>query len=1602
MEIDSCIRARKIRHTLQDLRVKLDDSMDELDAWDQFLSAKENDSLHSTKIFCPLSLFTFLVRILITASPCVTLTELDLAILQSTGQRFTHHYKNWKRLVLSIESQRFLEQNCCNDNAENSFLSFLLQFPNIFEIITLRTTKNPDHIGVTLKSSTPLEGATEFLNYMRKRVFTLRGGGSENENLHISTKRLFPSFSVVSASSQILDHLRVPLRYGYISSFNDVSGVNTIACPHLPSLGEVSAQIWRGEIDAKELLLLLENLDSDYKGGNEVNSDTRTSVYLAQYEDLLINIELSSFRNSPFITNCFRNLDFENEKKLKISKSSEVFKNMLLPRQAVQCFRLSSTPLAVLRSYRLHPHFQKTKSFSQNSLSWSHQLRPNAVLCRYELHGTCNDPECESQHISDCKMTSKRTKKQLESYKSFQIFENENKNSDVVERKLNVLLQLPAPSLSATAFSSGIEGVQIECLVGIDGSSDHGGNWTISTLEKSEKKEKKTNFIKLQNVEISQCGTEFYEDRKMKVKSFLGISNLSKSMNQKKIDPIVDTNDDDEESGFIPLDDDANCESNDKTSTTGVEESKESKNSLIQAFNILCMTSKHSKFSKLTTFDSIESDYTGRKKIEIVCEILRLYVHENDLNLNSEFYFNRRDLALEILSNAIQENDKLQHQQASPDLWTFYLTLFIARCREINDLNVALTMIEHGLQRLPYCWLIWQFYIDIIDESDCGFLRSKNCRLRALKTFIEMKECENEFHLKSYCIANLILSLSRLMWISGYEETSILSLELIFEKNESFRESSKSQWMYNDVYIKRFHSQCLNQQGMEKIEKEDFYKLYCKSREFLSYTHSSELAIYAAESIIYGTAPRMKTVTFDSENVQLFPLPILRCENLQEVSAVEQIPNKMNFDENMGKFCDAEDAELYIKVDETEIKEDEKIVSDELNSNFKVDGVKVDKFFHNSYDKNETISHDEENDNENENSDDNFLDTFQMEEDGKSSEEELQNLVRAVKIIESHFWNITNQMTSPKTYKREIVALALSIIECYQKLSKISSQHSGDKCRSFCQYTLRLVGPVPTLLMKYAIVEIEFTGDSSIVDKIFQRSVEKDTGNGCILYAVCTYWLNHNQMDLAVTSLADFLIELQKKKSQGEKDENFEFEKISASPNTNYKIRLAKLLVSLVIPNLNLERPHETLCVALFASLTIGSDAGIAIIDTVLEVVDFENTNFQKENFYLLQMEKLFLLIGKKKHKSIENCLAKGISSSVITSKETLILFVNRCSLSKIFFPNDDKNKNDCAKCQLIQKALIHLNMKFPSTSGDRFAINAVHAVARQTSLASRGSTYLRNAKRLAMERLNINSFNRNFPHLKLFTIAVACFIREGQHQRARHIIKDVLREHRKWQEGWEILVELEILLSRSEACQRTLIAAIATFPLHSKFWEKIILNEICFGALDCALSYNEERKHVMEEYEKRSIQIGKGISQRQVHIEFANFADRISNWALSNENDDDALIFSPKKVNIRKQMTWGRSPYKYDSKFGFSLSKKYRSKSISRGYRFNTLSRTIWKKKRKRNPSSSSSWRKKRRKMHGNKSYVKKGNFRYSHRGRGGGFARRKLRRKIGGRQRK
>ncbi|XP_062913789.1 zinc finger C3H1 domain-containing protein [Mobula hypostoma] len=79
-------------------------------------------------------------------------------------------------------------------------------------------------------------------------------------------------------------------------------------------------------------------------------------------------------------------------------------------------FGTYSSPLLVFRSYRFSPYFRNKEKLLISSVSYSNLIDPKQCFCRFDLTGTCNDDDCQWQHMRDCILNQSQLFQDLLSY----------------------------------------------------------------------------------------------------------------------------------------------------------------------------------------------------------------------------------------------------------------------------------------------------------------------------------------------------------------------------------------------------------------------------------------------------------------------------------------------------------------------------------------------------------------------------------------------------------------------------------------------------------------------------------------------------------------------------------------------------------------------------------------------------------------------------------------------------------------------------------------------------------------------------------------------------------------------------------------------------------------------------------------------------------------------------------------------------------------------------------------------------------------------------------------------------------------------------------
>ncbi|XP_029453039.1 LOW QUALITY PROTEIN: zinc finger C3H1 domain-containing protein [Rhinatrema bivittatum] len=74
------------------------------------------------------------------------------------------------------------------------------------------------------------------------------------------------------------------------------------------------------------------------------------------------------------------------------------------------------SPLLVFKSYRFSPYFRTKEKLYLSSVSYSNMIEPKKCFCRFDLTGTCNDDDCQWQHMRDCTLSRKQLFQDILSY----------------------------------------------------------------------------------------------------------------------------------------------------------------------------------------------------------------------------------------------------------------------------------------------------------------------------------------------------------------------------------------------------------------------------------------------------------------------------------------------------------------------------------------------------------------------------------------------------------------------------------------------------------------------------------------------------------------------------------------------------------------------------------------------------------------------------------------------------------------------------------------------------------------------------------------------------------------------------------------------------------------------------------------------------------------------------------------------------------------------------------------------------------------------------------------------------------------------------------
>ncbi len=102
-----------------------------------------------------------------------------------------------------------------------------------------------------------------------------------------------------------------------------------------------------------------------------------------------------------------------------------------------------TSPLLALRSYRVSPNFASAAGDRVWHASYSNNVAPSTPLCRFELGGLCNDPDCQFLHRRDYEITTVEAVLQ-----DLARYANQERLAEVRAALANVDMEGPASAVS--------------------------------------------------------------------------------------------------------------------------------------------------------------------------------------------------------------------------------------------------------------------------------------------------------------------------------------------------------------------------------------------------------------------------------------------------------------------------------------------------------------------------------------------------------------------------------------------------------------------------------------------------------------------------------------------------------------------------------------------------------------------------------------------------------------------------------------------------------------------------------------------------------------------------------------------------------------------------------------------------------------------------------------------------------------------------------------------------------------------------------------------------------------------------------------------------
>uniref|UniRef100_A0A8C0AVG5 Zinc finger C3H1-type containing n=1 Tax=Buteo japonicus TaxID=224669 RepID=A0A8C0AVG5_9AVES len=96
------------------------------------------------------------------------------------------------------------------------------------------------------------------------------------------------------------------------------------------------------------------------------------------------------------------------------------------------------SPLLVFKSYRFSPYYRTKEKLYLSSVTYSNMIEPKQCFCRFDLTGTCNDDDCQWQHMKDCTLSRKQLFQDILSYNLELIGCSEKSTDEEISTRLRI------------------------------------------------------------------------------------------------------------------------------------------------------------------------------------------------------------------------------------------------------------------------------------------------------------------------------------------------------------------------------------------------------------------------------------------------------------------------------------------------------------------------------------------------------------------------------------------------------------------------------------------------------------------------------------------------------------------------------------------------------------------------------------------------------------------------------------------------------------------------------------------------------------------------------------------------------------------------------------------------------------------------------------------------------------------------------------------------------------------------------------------------------------------------------------------------------------